>query len=197
MKLITVILAICILAFIAISTTEAKNLALTAHASAQSIYQGLASMSPDKATDGDPDTRWGADERGHWLQLDWDKPQTIRGAVIHNYNEAWNMGREYTLQVWETSSDGTAGRFRDAQTVTGRTATVVFRFPPVTTSRIRVTNLITLWELEVYDDTEALDKMIDEQTQMSIAAAGDSRGRLIGTVSRQQGLVPVEADVRV
>ena len=197
MKLITVTLAICILASMMISTTDANNLALTAHASAQSIYHGLASMSPDKAIDGRLDTRWGADERGHWLQLDWDTTQTIRGALIRNYNEVWNMDREYTIQAWETSPDGTSGRFRDIASVTPKSATVIFRFPAVTTTRIRVINLITLWELEVYDNTEGLDKMIDEQTRMSIAAAGDSRGRLIGTVSRQQGLVPVEADVQV
>ncbi|MHB0998666.1 MAG: glycoside hydrolase family 2 TIM barrel-domain containing protein [Armatimonadota bacterium] len=174
------------------SSDAATNLALTSHATAQSIYRNMPEMVASKAVDGSMETRWGAEERGHWLQLEWDNPQTICGVVMRNYDEVWNRNRPYTVQVWDDSLHGGTGGFRDVITMQSRRADVLFRFPSVTTTRLRVTNAITLWELEVYNDLEVLDSMIDEQNRIYVTAAGDSRSRLVGTVSSDHGVIPVE-----
>ena len=135
-------------------------------------------MVPAKAIDGDMKTRWGGKARGEWYQLDWDTPHALCGAVIHNYSEVWNKNIPFTLQVWDPSSNGGAGGFRDVQTITTASATVLFQFPAVTTTKLRVNNVITFWEIEVYDDPEVVSAMAEAAKKMEIAVAGDLQGHL-------------------
>lgn len=167
-----------------------RNLALSGKATASSVFQDSPDMVPAKGIDGDMATRWGGKARGEWFQIDWDKPQTIAGVVLHNYNESWNKGIPFTVQAWDAKLNGGAGGFFDVKTMTPGTATVTFRFGPVTTTRIRLNNLVTFWEVEVYDQ-EGIAEMAQSIGAMDIRVAGDLLGHLVGTVSRDSGVEPV------
>lgn len=169
----------------------AKNLASLAKASASSIWQDSPDYAPAKAIDGDMKTRWGGKGRDSWYQLEWDAPRAICGMVMHNYDEVWNKNIPFTLQVWDRSLDGGTGGFRDVQTVTPASSTAAFQFPVVTTTKLRVNNVITFWEIEVYDDPEVVAAMAEAAGKMEIAVAGDLQGHLIGSVSRNTGEAPV------
>ena len=174
------------------------NIALQGKASASNIWRDAPDMTPELAIDGKMNTRWGGLARGEWYQIDWDRPQTISGVIIYNYDEVWNRNIPFTLQIWDTSLDSGKGGFKDVQTVVPKTSRVIFTFPPVTTTKLRVNNCITFWELEVYQNLEALKSMLDEINKIHIAAAGDLLGHLIGTISLNEGVEAVkDADVTI
>lgn len=167
-----------------------SNLAPLGKATASSVWQDSADMTPDRAIDGKLDTRWGGKARNEWFQVEWSTPQRIGAVVVRNFNEHWNRGIPFTLQVWDHKSGG--GEFRDVQTVTPHTSVLVFRFDPVMTTKLRIVNCITFWEFEAYGDPEEIRQMEESMSKLTIAAAGDARGRLIGTVSRQDGAEPAQ-----
>ena len=167
------------------------NLARRGRATAVSVWHNLPEMTPDKAIDGNLQTRWGAEERHAWYQIEWQQPQTFRGVVMRNFDAPWNKNIPFTCQVWDPSLKGGQGDFRNVQTVTPANRTVVFQFPEVTTTKLRVTNVITFWELEVYDDPKILDVLAAESQKMELAVAGDVQGHLVGALSRDEGGEPV------
>jgi hypothetical protein len=116
---------------------------------------------------------------------------------MRNYDAPWNKNIPFTCQVWDPSLRAGQGDFRDVQTVTPTSATVVFMFPEVTTTKLRVTNVITFWELEVYDDARTLESILDAARRLEIAVAGDLRGHLLGSVSREAGTAVAKATVEV
>ena len=176
---------------------EGTNLARLGTASAVSVWHNSPDMVPQKAIDGSLDTRWGAEDRHAWFAVEWQKPQAFRGVVIRNYDAPWNKNIPFTCQVWDPSLNSGKGGFRDVQTVTPTSATVVFTFPEVTTTKLRVTNVITFWELEVYDDAQTLADILKAAQRLEIAAAGDLRGHLLGSVSRESGTPVAKAAVEV
>ena len=81
-------------------------------ATASNWFQKSDTYAPDKAVDGDPDTRWGCDWGTHscWLEVDLGAPQTFdRAAWI---SEPYDRVQEFELQVldrgeWKTFHRGT------------------------------------------------------------------------------------------
>ncbi len=79
---------------------------------ASNIYQNNAQYGPDKATDGDDDTRWATDAgtKQAWLEIDMGKPMTFDRATI---NEAYGKRvQSFELQYqdgkqWKTAYKGT------------------------------------------------------------------------------------------
>jgi len=179
------------------SLGQGTNIARLGTASAVSVWHNSPDMVPRKAIDGSLDTRWGAEERHAWFQVEWQQPQAFRGVVLRNYDAPWNKNIPFTCQVWDPSLNAAKGGFRDVQTVTPTSATVVFTFPEVTTTKLRVTNVITFWELEVYDDAQTLADIRKAAQRLEIAAAGDLRGHLVGSVSREAGTPVAKAAVEV
>jgi beta-galactosidase len=176
-----------------LARADGANLARGGTARALSVWHNSPDFVPQNAIDGNRETRWGAENRQAWFEIEWQKPQTFRGVVIRNYDAPWNIGIPFTCQVW----DAARGVFRNAQTVTPDSATVVFQFPEVTTTRLRLTNVITFWEVEVYDDVATLRRINHEVDQFEVAAAGDLRGHLIGSVSRAAGKLLAGAAVEI
>ena len=116
-------------------------------------------MTPDKAVDGSPTTRWSSSfTDNQWWQVDLGAPRTIDTVAI-NWETAY--ASEYKVQ---TSLNGVT--FSDQATVTntapGLKAT---SFTPVSARYVRVLGVtratgygISFWEAEVYGANLALGK---------------------------------------
>lgn len=123
------------------------SLAVGKPASASNVYQNSADFGPDKAFDGDGDTRWAADAgiKQAWLQVDLGKPMSFNRAVI---KEGYDRIQRFRLE----KRDGeTWTPFFEGKTI-GENG--VFDFPSVTAQQIRLNVLDaedgpTLWEFQL------------------------------------------------
>jgi len=133
---------------IRIGAIRSGSVAVGKKAAASNVYQKMATYSPGKAFDDDPETRWATDAGTHaaWLEVDLGEPTTIERAVIR---EAYaDRVRQFELQVregegWRTVARGTT--LGDEREVT---------FPPVTARVVRLNILKategpTIWELQL------------------------------------------------
>jgi len=117
-------------------------------ATASNWFQKSENYSPDKAVDGDSDTRWGCDYGTHscWLEVDLDELKTFDRAAI---SEPYGRVKEFELQVkvgdeWKTFHRGTT---------IGDNLEV--KFAPVTGRHVRLNLLKTtegpsIWEFELF-----------------------------------------------
>lgn len=117
-------------------------------AAASNWFQKSDSYAPDKAVDGDTDTRWGCDWGTHscWLEVDLDSPQTFSRAWI---SEPYDRVQQFELQVWQENAWRTFHR----GTTIGETCEITF--PPVTGQRVRLNLLETtdgpsIWEFQLF-----------------------------------------------
>lgn len=161
---------------------EPRNLALEARASASESYQGLT---PDKAADGDPATRWSGipgHNKGVWFELDWPAPVRIGEVVIQQFGA---YVEELDVLLW----DAAKGDWRAVQHL-GRPGArlhrvVVVEFTAEKTSRLRlgdITNGPSFSEVEVYEKPRP--------RRVSVQAASDLQGNILGVVTDQWGSSP-------
>ena len=120
-----------------------------AKATASNTYQNQAEYAPDKAVDGNGETRWATDAAVHqaWLELDLGRPTTFAHAWI---SEAFpNRVQKFELQwldgaEWKTFSSGTTIGESWWKS-----------FDPVTAQRVRLnileaTDGPTIWEFQLF-----------------------------------------------
>jgi alpha-L-fucosidase len=120
-----------------------------AKATASNSFQNAAEFGPDKAVDGNSQTRWATDVETHqaWLELDLGRPTTFRRAWI---SEAFpNRVQKFELQ-W---LDGTEWKTFCTGTTVGESWSK--GFAPVTAQRVRLNILDstvgpTIWEFELF-----------------------------------------------
>jgi alpha-L-fucosidase len=117
-------------------------------ASASNWFQQSGTYHPDKAVDGDLDTRWGCDwgTRACWLEVDLGAPQTFSRAWI---SEPYDRVQEFELQVWQ---EGQWKTFHRGGTI-GETCDLTF--PPTTGQRVRLdlqktTDGPSIWEFQLF-----------------------------------------------
>lgn len=122
------------------------NLGPLGHATAQSVYG--PGYEVEKGNDGNMGTRWSGAERQQWYEIQWTTPQTFNTVIIRNLDAEWNKNIPFTLKVWNDST----GQFTTVGTLTPYTSEAKFTFPDMTSTRIRVENVITFWELQVHWD---------------------------------------------
>ena len=91
--------------------TTAPSLTTGKKATASNWFRKSETYAPDKAVDGDPDTRWGCDYGTHWcwLEVDLGEAKTFDRAAI---SEPYGRVKEFELQVknnggWKTFHRGT------------------------------------------------------------------------------------------
>jgi alpha-L-fucosidase len=89
------------------------SLTTGAKATASNVYENDPQYGPDKAVDGDPETRWATDAGTHsaWLQVDLGKPQIISSAEIQE--EYAGRIEEFQLMAfvdgqWKEIAQGTS-----------------------------------------------------------------------------------------
>lgn len=135
-----------------------------------------------KGIDGDMTTRWSGAEREQWYAVEWPAQITFNTVILRNLDADWNRNIPFTLQAWD---EGTSA-FVNLMTVTPASSTVLFTFPTRTARKIRVTNVITFWELEVYNDDGIPDPpppthkvssavMIEPEGEFRLSLDGDWR----------------------
>ena len=142
-----------------------------------------------QAIDGDRKTSWSVKleaKAGEWLRLDWPSAQTVAGVVIYP------TGPYLASLDIETSTDKgweRAARLESADLP--RMRRIAVAFAPRRTVSLRLADLTptaaggpAFYEIEVYGDRGMVDRM---NAEIDIAVSGDSRGNLIGTVSKDMG----------
>jgi len=145
-----VVLALIVLTSCSALAISATNLATSATANASSIYG--AGYEPQRSIDGNITTRWNAlnngTSMGYWFDIDWGaSAKTFNTVVIRNYQATTNLNRPITLQRWDAGSNS----FVDVSSVVPSIYLTVFRFPSITTTKIRLIDVYTFWEAEVYN----------------------------------------------
>ena len=96
-------------------------------ASASSTWTVDPGHDPGKATDGNPQTRWGAanDSRSGWLQLDLKSPKMVDRVVVDEGD--WGRVQAYTIEAkvgdkWQVLAKGTTLGRRKSITIKPTTA---------------------------------------------------------------------------
>jgi hypothetical protein len=162
------------------------NIAPQAKATASSFRPEFPAA---QAIDGDRKTAWSVQleaKAGEWLRLDWPSDQAVAGVVLYP------TGPYLASLDIETATD--AGWERAARLDAAdlpRMRRIAVALAPRRTKSLRLANIVptaaggpAFFEIEVYGDRGTIDRM---NAEIDIAASGDSRGNLIGTVSRDMG----------
>lgn len=130
---------------------ELPNLAQGAKATASSIWAGQE-HTPDKAIDGNWRTRWNSaagKTRDEWLELDLGAERSV-AAVVLVQETRWTRIDAYAIQAFAQ------GRWTDCHVGGEMPDTVLCRFDPVVTSKVRLFikhttgNTPTIREFQVY-----------------------------------------------
>lgn len=128
------------------------NLALGRPTTADSVYNDLANIQPQMATDGSTGTKWSSDRAAeeHWLQVDLGAVTSVSRAVV-----AWETGTSDDYRL-EGSADGETwmplAEVHEAQP----TLTHTHDFTPTEVRYVRLTGIpatkygLNVWELELY-----------------------------------------------
>lgn len=128
-------------------------LTVNATATCSNIHFEQPEYGPDKAIDGDPNTRWATDPgvTAAWLEVDLGKPATFRRVTIKQAFPELNRIKRYAIEVltddkWVQCYEGKS---------IGAQATA--RFEPVTAQRVRLSILEsadgpTISEFQIFAD---------------------------------------------
>jgi hypothetical protein len=167
----------------AVGQVESPDLARQATASASESHQALT---PEKANDGNPATRWSGipgHTSGVWFELSWLQAVRIAQVIIHQA-DAYVM--EMDIQVWEAAGNNWRTVKHMGKPGTKLPRVVIISFPAKETSRLRIadiTNGPTFSEVEVYSEPRP--------RRLSVQAASDLDGHILGIVTDQWGSEPV------
>lgn len=135
----------------AIAVPSPVPVSLKAKATASNVYQNRPEFGPDKAVDGNPDTRWATDAgiKSAWLELDLGREETLRRARLHQAFPELNRVRRFALEAWQQ------GEWKAFYRGEQLGAKLDARFPPVTARRVRLnileaTDGPTFWEFQLF-----------------------------------------------
>jgi alpha-L-fucosidase len=130
---------------------SSRSLATGKKATASNVYQGLAQFGPDKALDGDSETRWATDSgtKSAWLEVDLGKPVRIGRAAIEQAYPELQRVRKFAIEYWQD------GQWKPCYRGENLGATLDAAFPPITAQRVRLniteaTDGPTIWEFELF-----------------------------------------------
>jgi alpha-L-fucosidase len=129
----------------------AVSLTTKAKATASNIYQKQPQYGPDKAVDGNSDTRWATDSgtKSAWLEVDFSQPTTFNRAVIKQAYPELQRVRKFAIEYWQDGQWNTCYRGENLG------ARFAAKFEPVTAQRVRL-NIIeatdgpTIWEFQLF-----------------------------------------------
>ncbi len=109
-------------------------LTATARVSASNVYQDRAEYGPDKAIDGDGETRWATDSgiKSAWLEVDLRRPATFDRAVIRQALPELQRIRKFAIEYEQNGRWIACYRGQDLE------ARLVVRFNPVSAQRVRL-----------------------------------------------------------
>ncbi len=135
----------------AVAMPVAASLTTKAKATASNTFQHQAEYGPDKAVDGNRETRWATDSgtRAAWLEVDLGKPATFRRAVIRQAYPELQRVRKFALEYWAGDQWKVCYRGENLGAV------LSVGFDPATAQRVRLnipeaTDGPTIWEFQLY-----------------------------------------------
>ncbi len=139
----------------------AGTVALSSHAraTASNVYQQLAEYGPDRAVDGNSETRWATDSgvTSAWLELDLGQPVDFGRAVIKQAFPELQRVKKFTIEAWQD------GQWKPCYEGADLPATLSARFAPTTAQRVRLniteaTDGPTIWEFQLFAVPGRLDE---------------------------------------
>jgi len=136
----------------ALAVPTQPSLSSGAKATASNTYQGDANYGPDKAVDGNGDSRWATDTgtKSAWLELDLGKPTEFSRAVVLQAYPELKRVRKFAIEYWDGSSWKACYEGKDM----GPKLNV--SFPKVTAQRVRLniteaTDGPTIFEFKLFN----------------------------------------------
>jgi hypothetical protein len=193
LSFLSALLFVLILSLVAAAAVKG-NIAPLAKAAASSSRPEFPIQ---QINDGDPKTSWsvrlGA-KAGEWLRFDWPSAQTVSGVVLYPtgpYLASFDV-EVMTQAGWKRLA-------RVGSPELPRLRRIVLPVPTSLTRSLRLANLTptpeggpAFFEVEIYGDRDVLDRMAKE---VDIVFSGDSRGNIIGTVSKDIGSTGLPGEI--
>jgi alpha-L-fucosidase len=128
-----------------------QSLATGKKATASNVYLHMAEYGPEKAFDGNSETRWATDAgtKSAWLEVDLGKPVSIGRCFIEQAYPELQRVRKFAVEYWQD------GKWQPCYRGENLGATLEAAFPPITAQRVRLnvteaTDGPTIWEFELY-----------------------------------------------
>jgi len=113
---------------------SSQSLATGKKATASNVYAKMAQYGPEKAFDGNSETRWATDSgtKSAWLEVDLGKPGGVGRCLIEQAYPELHRMREFAIEYWQDRKWQTCYRGENLG------ATLEAAFPPVTAQRVRL-----------------------------------------------------------
>jgi alpha-L-fucosidase len=94
----------------------------------------MAEYGPEKAVDGNSETRWATDSgtKSAWLEVDLGKPAAIGRCLIEQAYPELKRVRKFAIEYWQD------GKWQPCYRGENLGATLEAAFPPVTAQRVRL-----------------------------------------------------------
>jgi alpha-L-fucosidase len=131
---------------------EPLSLAYKVKATASNTYQKQAEYGPDKAVDGNGETRWATDSgtKSAWLELDLGKPTQVSRAIVKQAYPELKRIRKYTIEYWQD------GQWKPCYRGENPGAKISVKFNAITTQKVRLhiieaTDGPTIWEFLLFN----------------------------------------------
>lgn len=135
----------------AMDVPSVPSLTTKARATASNIFQGQAEYGPDKAVDGNSNTRWATDAgtKSAWLEVDLGAARTFGRGVINQAFPELHRVRKFAIEYWQE------GQWKRCYAGENLGAKLTARFAPVTAQRVRLnitesTDGPTIWEFALF-----------------------------------------------
>jgi beta-galactosidase len=161
-----------------------QNLALTAQALAS---ESMGDLTPDKAIDGKPETRWSGisgHNEGVWYQLEWKQPVTVGEVVVDQFD---TFSMEWDLQVREDASSSWRTIRHFGKPGQRLPKVVTHNMAPIKIVGLRIANITngpSFNEVQVFERPFA--------DGAAAVVASDLRGHFLGIVCDPLGGAPIE-----
>ncbi len=128
-----------------------QSLATGKKATASNVYHKMAEFGPEKAFDGNSETRWATDAgtKSAWLEVDLGKPASIGRCFIEQAYPELQRVRKFAVEYWHD------GKWLPCYHGENLGPALEAAFPPVTAQKVRL-NITeaadgpTIWEFELY-----------------------------------------------
>jgi beta-galactosidase len=142
-----------------------------------------------QVNDGDRKTSWSVKteaKAGEWLEFKWPALQTVAGVVLYPTGPYL---ASFDIEI--AADSGWEKVARNVSPDLPRLRRIAVPFAPRRTRALRLANLApaasgrpAFFEVEIYSDRGVIDRL---NAEIDIAVSGDSRGNMIGTVSKDWG----------
>lgn len=138
-----------------VTTSEEASQLVPFTTTASSTFEVQPDYTADRATDGNPTTRWNAGNRSgndEWLQIEFEQPVTFDSVFL---SEGYDRITSYHIQYWDGADWVNAAE----GTTVGTNKTD--KFDPVTSTKVRLyidtilnpsLNSATIWEFDVLSE---------------------------------------------